>query len=92
VCAELAGCCIAFVIGWLFIATLSIAVSRNVKKAEPVPTLKAAIRLLSQIFTMAKDLPEFQRQVATPNVPKFSLVLVGLVQNQTDQELKVRFS
>jgi rRNA processing/ribosome biogenesis len=71
---------------------LSIAVSRNVKKAEHVPTLKAAIRLLSQIFTMAKDLPEFQRQVAMPNVPKFSLVLVGLVQNQTDQELKVRFS
>jgi hypothetical protein len=92
VCADLAGCSTTFVIGWLFTITLSVTFSRDTKKTEPVPTLKAAIRLLSQIFNMAKDVPEFQRQVATPNVSKFSLVLIGLVQNQTDKELKVRLS
>jgi hypothetical protein len=59
------------------------------KKPEPVPTLKSATRLLSRIFSDAKSIPEFQRQVVTPVIPKFSLALVGLVQNHADIELQV---
>jgi len=54
--------------------------------------MKASIRLLRQIFSAAKDVPEFQRQVATPNVLKFTLALIGLVENHIDVELKVKYT
>ncbi|KAI0320268.1 rRNA processing/ribosome biogenesis-domain-containing protein [Amylostereum chailletii] len=47
-------------------------------KSEPAPVLKIATRLLLHIFSAATDIPEFQRQLATPNVPKFSLALIAL--------------
>lgn len=60
------------------------------QKNENVPTLKAAVRLLRTIFTNAVKIPEFQRQVSTPNVPKFSAALIVLVEKHQDEEMKVR--
>lgn len=60
------------------------------KKAEAKPTLKASVRLIRCIFTGATDVPEFQRQLATPNVPKFSLALISLCEKYPDSELKVK--
>lgn len=59
------------------------------KKQEPLPTLKAAIRLLTHIFSVAIDTPEFQRQIASPNVPKFSLALIVIAEEHASRELKV---
>ncbi|KDQ19056.1 hypothetical protein BOTBODRAFT_126918 [Botryobasidium botryosum FD-172 SS1] len=59
--------------------------SRN----EPLPVLKAAIHLLSAIFSSATDMPEFQRQVSIPNIPKFSLSLVSLAERDCDEQLKI---
>lgn len=59
------------------------------QKNEPLPTLKATIRLLRCIFTGASEVPEFQRQVSTPNVPKFSQALVSLGEKTDNEELKV---
>jgi hypothetical protein len=47
------------------------------------------MRLLSHIFLAATDVPEFQRQLATPNVPKFSLALIALAEKQDDREVEV---
>lgn len=35
------------------------------------------------------DIPEYQRQVCTPNVPKFSTAIVTLGEKTSDLELKV---
>lgn len=59
------------------------------QKNEPVSTIKAAIRLLRTIFSSGLAIPEFQRQVATPNVPKFTAALLILVDKNADEELKV---
>ncbi|TFK43691.1 rRNA processing/ribosome biogenesis-domain-containing protein [Crucibulum laeve] len=58
-------------------------------KSEPLPTLKAAIRLTRTIFSSAIEVSEFQRQVSTPNVPKFSSALISLAEKYSDLELKV---
>ncbi|KDQ64330.1 hypothetical protein JAAARDRAFT_27954, partial [Jaapia argillacea MUCL 33604] len=58
-------------------------------KTEPLPNLKASIRLLRYIFSAATDVPEFQRQLATPNVPKFSQTLIVLTEKQSDQGLEL---
>lgn len=47
------------------------------------------MRLLNHIFSTATDVPEFQRQLATPNVPKYSLALIALADKQEDREVKV---
>ncbi|PSS35412.1 hypothetical protein PHLCEN_2v1567 [Hermanssonia centrifuga] len=47
------------------------------------------IRLLRYVFTNATDVPEFQRQVSTPNVPKFSLALINLADKHEDQDVKL---
>ncbi|KAI0743285.1 rRNA processing/ribosome biogenesis-domain-containing protein [Irpex lacteus] len=60
-------------------------ISRN----ESVPVLKACIRLLRYIFTAATGIPEFQRQVSTPNVPKFSSALLTIIEKHDDVELQV---
>ncbi|KAF8913747.1 rRNA processing/ribosome biogenesis-domain-containing protein [Gymnopilus junonius] len=57
--------------------------SRN----EPIPVLKAAIRLLRVVFTTAVDVPEFHRQICIPNVVKFTSAIVSLVENNPDLEL-----
>ncbi|EAU84647.2 hypothetical protein CC1G_00166 [Coprinopsis cinerea okayama7 len=58
--------------------------SRN----EGVPTMKAAIRLLVTIFTSTLDIPEFQRQLCTPNVTKFTSALSSLATSASDIDLK----
>ncbi|KAH9077235.1 hypothetical protein EDB83DRAFT_2311797 [Lactarius deliciosus] len=58
------------------------------RKEEPVPTLKAVTRLLTYIFSVAIDTPEFQRQIASPNVPKFSLALTIVAEDHPSRELR----
>ncbi|KAI0700754.1 rRNA processing/ribosome biogenesis-domain-containing protein [Cytidiella melzeri] len=58
-------------------------------KNESLPVLKACIRLLRYILTAASGIPEFQRQVTTPNVPKFSSALVSIVGKHDDTELQI---
>jgi hypothetical protein len=65
--------------------------SHSAKKQEPLPTLKAATRLLTHIFSVAIDTPEFQRQIASPNVPKFSLALVVVAEDHPSREFKVSY-
>ena len=62
-----------------------------IKRNEPTPTLKAAARLLRTIFTTALDITEFQRQVSTPNVLKFTTAIIALAENHGDTDLKVNF-
>ena len=62
-----------------------------VKKEEPLPNVKAAIRLLRQIFSSAMEVAEYQRQICLPNVPKFSSALLSLADKHTEEELKVGF-
>ncbi|KAF9569005.1 hypothetical protein CPC08DRAFT_678642 [Agrocybe pediades] len=64
------------------------AVLPMLSRKEPVPILKAAIRLLRTIFTTATDIPEFQRQVSVPNVVKFTSLVMSVADN-ADIELKV---
>lgn len=59
------------------------------RKEEPVPTLKAVTRLLTYIFSVAIDTPEFQRQIASPNVPKFSLALTIVAEGHPSRELRL---
>lgn len=59
------------------------------KRNEPLPTTKAAIRLLRLIFSNAMDIPEFQRQVSLQYVVKFTSALVPLADNHPETELKV---
>lgn len=59
------------------------------KKNESMPCLKSSIRLVRYIFSNAGDVPEFQRQVVTPNVTKFSQALLSLVEKVEDEDLKV---
>lgn len=63
----------------------------SIKRNEPTPALKAAIRLLRTIFTTALDITEFQRQVSTPNVLKFTTAIITLAENHGDTDLKVNF-
>lgn len=41
------------------------------------------------VFSNATDIPEFQRQVSTPNVPKLTAALVLFLEKDADLELKV---
>ncbi|KAI9466959.1 hypothetical protein BJY52DRAFT_1141931 [Lactarius psammicola] len=59
------------------------------RKEEPVPTLKAVTRLLTYIFSVAIDTPEFQRQIASPNVSKFSLALTIAAEVHPSRELRL---
>ncbi|TFK71783.1 hypothetical protein BDN72DRAFT_957805 [Pluteus cervinus] len=56
-------------------------------KGEPLPTLKACMRLSSTIFSSATDMTEFQRQVSTPNVPKFTAALLVQAEKQSNVEV-----
>ena len=47
------------------------------------------MRLLTHIFSSATDVSEFKRQLATPNVPKFSVGLIALAEKHVDWEVKV---
>ena len=63
-----------------------------IKKNEPLASLKASVRLLAVIFSAASGAPEFQRQVATPNVPKFTAAIITLADKNQNEELRVRFN
>ncbi|EMD40910.1 hypothetical protein CERSUDRAFT_111496 [Gelatoporia subvermispora B] len=58
-------------------------------KNEPVPVVKASIRLLRYIFANGSDVPEFQRHLCIPNVPKFSSALVTVANQHGDIDVKV---
>ncbi|KAJ3757971.1 rRNA processing/ribosome biogenesis-domain-containing protein [Lentinula raphanica] len=66
---------------------LSIAIPILSKK-EPLPTLIASINLCRTVFSSAKEVPEFQRQVCTPNVPKFTAALIILLDKESDLQLQ----
>ncbi|KAL4265026.1 Pre-rRNA-processing protein RIX1 [Pleurotus pulmonarius] len=57
-------------------------------KTDCVPVAKAAIRLAVYIFMVCADVPEFQRQISTPNVAKFTSSLINLAEKSTSTELK----
>ncbi|KAH9482766.1 hypothetical protein JR316_0004866 [Psilocybe cubensis] len=59
--------------------------SRN----EPLPTLKAAIRLLRVVFTKSSEITEFQRQICLPNVVKFTHAVIAIADNHNDLEVKI---
>ncbi|KAG5648889.1 hypothetical protein DXG03_000238 [Asterophora parasitica] len=63
--------------------------SAFMKKNEPAPTLKASIRLLRVILSSGVGISEYQRQVATPNVPKFTAAIISLAEHQDGEELRV---
>ncbi|KAJ7228479.1 rRNA processing/ribosome biogenesis-domain-containing protein, partial [Mycena pura] len=69
--------------GWIGI-TLPI-----LSKKESSPILSACVRLLRVIFSAATDMPEYQRQVATPNVAKFTAALISLAEKHPDIQLKI---
>ncbi|KAG2154981.1 rRNA processing/ribosome biogenesis-domain-containing protein [Suillus bovinus] len=93
--ARWAGMCIAYRTSSLSKSTMTefaqtwagLALS-ILTKPEPLPLLKASIRYLRHVLSAATDMPELQRQVATPTVPKFSQVLVSIVEKAADYELK----
>ncbi|KAK7060454.1 hypothetical protein VNI00_001219 [Paramarasmius palmivorus] len=58
-------------------------------RKEALPVVKAALHLCRVIFSSATDTPEFQRQVSTPNVPKFTTALIHCLENSQELELKV---
>ncbi|KAJ8086825.1 hypothetical protein PM082_005650 [Marasmius tenuissimus] len=59
-------------------------------RKEPPPVTKAALVLCRIVFTAATDVPEFQRQVSTPNVPKFTAALIQCIENTSiEMEVKV---
>ncbi|KAF9491359.1 hypothetical protein BDN71DRAFT_1490338 [Pleurotus eryngii] len=59
-----------------------------VVKTECVPVAKAAIRLAVHILMVCADVPEFQRQISTPNVAKFTSSLINRTEKSTSIELK----
>ncbi|KAG1892257.1 rRNA processing/ribosome biogenesis-domain-containing protein [Suillus subluteus] len=93
--ARWAGICIAYRTSSLSKSTMAefaqswagLALS-ILTKPEPLPLLKASIRYLRHVLSAATDVPELQRQLATPTVPKFSQVLVSIVEKTADYELK----
>ncbi|KAF7301847.1 RIX1 domain-containing protein [Mycena indigotica] len=69
--------------GWIGIALPLLA------KKEATPVLSAAIHLLGLIFSSATNMHEFQRQVSTPNVLKFTTALISLGESHPDTELRI---
>lgn len=61
----------------------------KIQKKETVAVLKGSVHLCRCICSSATDLPEFQRQVAVPNVPKFIAAMIALLEADCDAELKV---
>ncbi|KAH0587795.1 hypothetical protein J132_06140 [Termitomyces sp. J132] len=57
-------------------------------KNEPPPTIKASIRLLRIIFSAGVGTPEYQRQVATPNISKFTAAIIAIAEKNRDKELR----
>ncbi|EJF56606.1 hypothetical protein DICSQDRAFT_71225 [Dichomitus squalens LYAD-421 SS1] len=56
---------------------------------QPLPTTKAAIRLLRLVFSSAMDVTEYQRQLCIPNVPKYASALIALLEKDSSTETAV---
>lgn len=85
---------VTVVLPMLSVRTSQSAVIQNalmvyMQKNESAPALKAATRLLRFVFAESTNFPEFQRQVSTPNVPKFSLAISSLAEKNSDEGLQV---
>jgi hypothetical protein len=63
---------------------------KAVQRPEPMPVIKAAARLIQHIFLEAVSLPEFQRQIAAPNVPKYSASIIQLGEKMGNEALNVK--
>ncbi|KAF9028466.1 hypothetical protein BDZ89DRAFT_1066113 [Hymenopellis radicata] len=62
----------------------------NLSRKESEQILVASINLCRIIFCSASDIPEFQRQVCTPNVPKFTAAMLALFErDECSHELKI---
>ncbi|KAF8917822.1 rRNA processing/ribosome biogenesis-domain-containing protein [Mucidula mucida] len=62
----------------------------NLSRKETPQILAASINLCRIIFCSASDIPEFQRQVCTPNVPKFTSAMLALFErDECSHELKI---
>ncbi|KAH9899725.1 rRNA processing/ribosome biogenesis-domain-containing protein, partial [Cubamyces lactineus] len=66
-----------------------VAAAMSLLVNQPVPTTKAAIRLLRLVFSSAMDVPEFQRQLCVPNVPKFGNALIAIAEKETNTEVNL---
>ncbi|KAH9045464.1 hypothetical protein EDB85DRAFT_2070270 [Lactarius pseudohatsudake] len=75
----------------LFSRALMLENARNwVGAALPLFSVRLPVtRLLTYIFSVAIDTPEFQRQIASPNVPKFSLALTIVAEGHPSRELRL---
>ncbi|KAG1833458.1 rRNA processing/ribosome biogenesis-domain-containing protein, partial [Suillus variegatus] len=92
--ARWAGICIAYRTSSLSKSTMTefaqswAGLALSILTVKPLPLLKASIRYLRHVLSAATDVPELQRQLATPTVPKFSQALVSIVERAADYELK----
>lgn len=59
------------------------------QKSEPLPILKSALNLCRLIVTAAADMPEFQRQVSSPNIPKLTAAILACFERELDSDFKV---
>ncbi|KAF9247388.1 rRNA processing/ribosome biogenesis-domain-containing protein [Melanogaster broomeanus] len=57
-------------------------------KLEPISTLKASMRYARLVLGVAVNHPEFQRQVASPAVPKVSSALLTIAEKHSDLNIK----
>ncbi|KAI0335615.1 hypothetical protein GY45DRAFT_1316983 [Cubamyces sp. BRFM 1775] len=93
--AKWSGLCLAFQTAvfsrsiMLECAQSWVAAAMSLLVNQPVPTAKAAIRLLRLIFSSAMDVPEFQRQLCVPNVPKFGNALIAIAEKETNTEVNL---
>ncbi|KAF8639780.1 hypothetical protein AX17_001040 [Amanita inopinata Kibby_2008] len=95
-CGRWAGLCLAYQTseytksammenaqGWLAVALPLLS------KNESIPVQKASVRLLCKIFSGAMDIPEFQRQISIPNVPKMTNAMISLAEKSVDTAFNV---
>ncbi|KAI0775967.1 rRNA processing/ribosome biogenesis-domain-containing protein [Trametes elegans] len=93
--AKWSGLCLAFQTAvysrslMLECAQSWVAASLPLLVNQPVPTTKAAIRLLRLVFSNAMDVPEFQRQLCVPNVPKFGNGLITIAEKETNADVNL---
>jgi hypothetical protein len=52
------------------------------QRPEPTAVQEEAIKTLLMLFAKAADKPEVQREVTTPNLPKFNHALLNLSGNK----------
>ncbi|KAI0650589.1 rRNA processing/ribosome biogenesis-domain-containing protein [Trametes meyenii] len=93
--AKWSGLCLAFQTAvyskavMLECAQSWVAAAMSLLVNQPAPTTKSAIRLLRLIFSNAIDVPEFQRQICLPHVPKFGNALIAIAEKEANTEVKI---